>query len=345
MNNNTNISETKEYSLFLYEVKSRIRSAQYEAMKAVNKEMISLYWELGRRIYEQQNLLDWGRSVVENLSKDIQKEFPGIKGFGTSNLWDMARFYKEYQVDTILQPLVGEISWSKHIVIMTRCKNTQERQFYILATRKYGWTKDLLINKIELQTFEKYLLGQTNFDTTLPEELKNQAILAVKDEYSWGFTGLENEYSEEELEQSIIKNIRAFLIDFGADFSFIGNQYRLIVDNREYFIDLLLYNRRLQAMIAVELKIGEFKPEYKGKMEFYLNVLNDTVKLPHENSSIGIIICKSKSRMIVEYALKNSNLPIGVATYALSSKLPEAYREYLPDTDTIAKKLETLMNM
>ena len=132
MNNNTNVSETQEYSRFLSEIKSRIRSAQYEAMKAVNKEMIALYWELGRRIYEQQNLLGWGRAVVENLSKDIQKEFPGIKGFGTSNLWDMARFYKEYQSNTILQPLVAEISWSKHIAIMTKCKNTQERQFYIL---------------------------------------------------------------------------------------------------------------------------------------------------------------------------------------------------------------------
>lgn len=132
MNNNINVSETQEYSRFLSEIKSRIRSAQYEAMKAVNKEMIALYWELGKRIYEQQNLLGWGRSVVENLSKDIQKEFPGVKGFGTSNLWDMARFYKEYQSDAILQPLVAEISWSKHIAIMTKCKNTQERQFYIL---------------------------------------------------------------------------------------------------------------------------------------------------------------------------------------------------------------------
>ena len=132
MNNNTNVSETQEYSRFLSEIKSRIRSAQYEAMKAVNKEMIALYWELGKRIYEQQNLLGWGRSVVENLSKDIQKEFPGVKGFGTSNLWDMARFYKEYQSDAILQPLVAEISWSKHIAIMTKCKNMQERQFYIL---------------------------------------------------------------------------------------------------------------------------------------------------------------------------------------------------------------------
>jgi len=286
--------------------------------------MIALYWEVGKRITKQQTALGWGKSVVENLSRDIQKEFPGIKGFGVSNMWDMARFYTEYQSNEILQPLVGEISWSKHIVILTKCKETQQRQFYILATKKYGWTKDVLINKIEAKTYENYLLGQSNFDITLPDSIKNQAILALKDEYTFDLVGLAEEHSEYELEQAIIKNIRAFLMEFGTDFSFIGNQYRLEVDGKEYFIDLLLYNRRLQAMIAIELKIGEFQPEYKGKMEFYLNILNDTVKLPHENPAIGIIICKSKSRMIVEYALKSSNMPIGVATYSLSPELPEA---------------------
>ena len=309
-----------EYLNFKNEITARIRSAQYEALKAVNKEMIALYWEVGKRITEQQTALGWGKSVVENLSRDIQKEFPGIKGFGVSNMWDMARFYTEYQSNEILQPLVGEISWSKHIVILTKCKETQQRQFYILATKKYGWTKDVLINKIEAKTYENYLLGQSNFDITLPDSIKNQAILALKDEYTFDLVGLAEEHSEYELEQAIIKNIRAFLMEFGTDFSFIGNQYRLEVDGKEYFIDLLLYNRRLQAMIAIELKIGEFQPEYKGKMEFYLNILNDTVKLPHENPAIGIIICKSKSRMIVEYALKSSNMPIGVATYSLSSE-------------------------
>lgn len=332
-----------EYLNFKNEITARIRSAQYEALKAVNKEMIALYWEVGKRITEQQTALGWGKSVVENLSRDIQKEFPGIKGFGVRNMWDMARFYAEYQFDEILQPLVAEISWSKHVVILTKCKETRQRQFYILATKKYGWTKDVLINKIEAKTYENYLLGQSNFDKTLPDEIKNQAILALKDEYTFDLVGLAEEHSEYELEQAIIKNIRAFLMEFGTDFSFIGNQYRLEVDGKEYFIDLLLYNRRLQAMIAIELKIGEFQPEYKGKMEFYLNILNDTVKLPHENPAIGIIICKSKSRMIVEYALKSSNMPIGVATYSLSSELPEAYKKLLPTSEEIAKKIELLI--
>ena len=322
----------------------RIRSAQYEAMRAVNKEMISLYWDIGRQITQRQKELGWGKSVVENLSRDIQEEFPGIQGFGVSNLRDMARFYSEYQSDAILQPLVGEISWTKHILILTKCKDTQERRFYILATKRYGWTKNVLLHQIEAKAFENYLLGQSNYDQTLPDTIKQQAVLALRDDYSLSFLDIAGEHSEHDLEAAIVRNIRAFLMEFGHDFSFVGNQYRLELGGQEYFIDLLLYSRRMQAMVAIELKVGEFKPEYKGKMEFYLNVLDDTVKLPHENPSIGIIICKSKNRTIVEYALRNSASPIGVATYSISSELPENYKAMLPASQDIATKVDHLLN-
>ena len=335
----------KDYNHFLIEIKDRIRKAQYEAMKVVNKEMILLYWDIGRQITGKQKELGWGKSIVETLSKDLQKEFPGIRGFGTSNLWAMAQFHLEYEGSTILQPLVGEISWSKHLAIMTKCKDEQERQFYILATKKYGWTKNLLINKIESKNYEKYLIGQNNFDVTLPNSIKNQAILAIKDDYTFDFLGINEEHSEAKLEDALIKNIRSFLIEFGADFTFVGNQYRIELDEEEYFIDLLLYHRKLQCMVAVELKIGKFLPEYKGKMEFYLNILNDKVRLPHENPSIGIIICKSKNRTVVEYALKDSNQPIGIATYSLTSQLPKSYQELIPDGDEIARKINLLMDM
>lgn len=331
-----------EYLNFRDGIMQRIRNAQYEAMRAVNKEMISLYWDIGRQITERQKELGWGKSVVENLSKDIQKEFPGIQGFGVSNLRDMARFYSEYQSNAILQPLVGEISWTKHILILTRCKDTQERRFYILATKRFGWTKNVLLHQIEAKAFEKYLLGQSNYDQTLPDSVKNQAILALRDDYSLPFLEIANEHSEHDLETAIVQNIRAFLMEFGHDFSFIGNQYRLEVGGQEYFIDLLLYSRRMQAMVAIELKVGDFKPEYKGKMEFYLNVLDDTVKLPYENPSIGIIICKSKNRTIVEYALRHSTSPIGVATYHISSELPDDYKSMLPSSEEIAKKVNNL---
>ena len=333
-----------EYSLFRDDILKRIRSAQYEAMRAVNKEIISLYWEIGRQITERQKTLGWGKSVVENLSRDIQEAFPGIQGFGVSNLRDMARFYTEYQSNEFLQPLVGEISWTKHILILTKCKDTQERRFYILATKRYGWTKSVLMHQIEGKAFEKYLLGQSNYEQTLPEPVREQAMLALRDDYTFSILGLEEEHSERELETSIVKNIRAFLMEFGHDFSFIGNQYRLEVDGHEYFIDLLLYSRRMQAMVAIELKVGEFKPEYKGKMEFYLNVLDDNVKLPHENPSIGIIICKEKNRTIVEYALRHSSSPIGVATYSITSELPEHYKSLLPSSEDIANKVNILLD-
>jgi len=338
------VDNNGEYLNFRDDIMQRIRSAQYEAMRAVNKEMIFLYWDIGRQITERQKELGWGKSVVENLSKDIQKEFPGIQGFGVSNLRDMARFYSEYQSNAILQPLVGEISWTKHILILTKCKDTQERRFYILATKRFGWTKNVLLHQIEAKAFENYLLGQSNYDNTLPETIKQQAVLALRDDYSLSFLDIAGEHSEHDLETAIVRNIRAFLMEFGHDFSFVGNQYRLVVGGQEYFIDLLLYSRRMQAMVAIELKVGDFKPEYKGKMEFYLNVLDETVKLPHENPSIGIIICKSKNRTIVEYALRNSASPIGVATYSISSELPDNYKAMLPASQDIASKVDNLLN-
>ena len=338
------INNNGEYLNFRDDIMRRIRSAQYDAMRAVNKEMISLYWDIGRQITERQKEQGWGKSVVENLSKDIQKEFPGIQGFGARNIWNMARFYSEYQSNTILHPLVAEISWTKHICIMERCKDTQERRFYILATKRFGWTKNVLLHQIEAKAFENYLLGQSNYDQTLPDTIKQQAVLALRDDYSSSFLDIAGDHSEHDLETAIVRNIRAFLMEFGHDFSFIGNQYRLEVGGQEYFIDLLLYSRRMQAMVAIELKVGDFKPEYKGKMEFYLNVLDETVKLPHENSSIGIIICKSKNRTIVEYALRHTASPIGVATYSISSELPDHYREMLPASQDIATKVDQLLN-
>lgn len=333
-----------EYLTFRDDIMQRIRNAQYDAMRAVNKEMISLYWDIGRQITERQKELGWGKSVVENLSKDIQKEFPGIQGFGVRNIWNMARFYTEYQSNPILHPLVAEISWSKHICIMERCKDTQERRFYILATKRFSWTKNVLLHQIEAKAFENYLLGQSNYDHTLPDSVKQQAVLALRDDYSLSFLDIADEHSEHDLETAIVRNIRSFLMEFGHDFSFVGNQYRLEVGGQEYFIDLLLYSRRMKAMVAIELKVGDFKPEYKGKMEFYLNVLDDMVKLSHENPSIGIIICKSKNRTIVEYALRHSVSPIGVATYSISSELPDNYKEMLPTSQDIANKVDHLLN-
>lgn len=328
----------KTQSDFIAHVKQRVRDAQYAALQAVNVQLIELYWEIGHSISEKQQE-SWGKSVVPKLSEELQREFPGMGGFSTTNLWLMAQFYTEYQSDENLHPLVGEISWTKHIVILNKCKDSFERKFYILATKKMGWTKNVLIHQIENKTYEKYLLNQTNFEQTLPESIKNQAVLAVKDEYTFDFLEFSGQHSEIELEQALIENIRNFLLEMGFQFSFLGNQFSLKVEDKEYFIDLLLFHRELQCLVAVELKIGEFLPEYKGKMEFYLSVLNDNVKLPNENDAIGIIICKQKNRTVVEYSLKTSNMPIGVATYTTTSRLPADYRKMLPSGKIIEEKL------
>jgi predicted nuclease of restriction endonuclease-like (RecB) superfamily len=328
------------YQSFLKDIKERILSAQYEALRAVNKELIALYWDIGSMIVERQEKEGWGKSVVERLSEDLQKEFLGITGFSAQNLWYMRKFYLTYRGNEKLQPLVGEISWSKHIIIMSKCKDDLEREFYIKMTKKFSWTKNVLIHQVESRAYERFLLNQTNFDQTLPEKYRPQAKLAVKDEYTFDFLELGEEHSERELELALINNIRRFLIEMGGYSTFIGNQYRLEVGGEEFFVDLLLYHRRLRCLVAIDLKIGEFKPGYAGKMQFYLSVLNDTVRLAEENPSIGIILCKEKNRIVVEYALKDTTQPIGVSTYKITTTLPEELRKYLPSGEEIAKRLE-----
>jgi predicted nuclease of restriction endonuclease-like (RecB) superfamily len=216
------------------------------------------------------------------------------------------------------------------------------REFYILSTEKFTWSKNVLIHQIENQSYEKFLLKQTNFDKTLPLEIKKQAHLAVKDEYIFDFLELGEDYTERQLELALIKNIQKFLLEMGNQFTFVANQFKLEVNDKEYFIDLLLYHRQLKCLVAIELKIGEFIPEYKGKMEFYLAVLNDKIKFPHENDSIGIIICKDKDRTIVEYSLKSSNLPIGISTYETSENLPKKLKKLLPNTEELVEKIDKL---
>jgi predicted nuclease of restriction endonuclease-like (RecB) superfamily len=209
-------------------------------------------------------------------------------------------------------------------------------------TKRYGWTKSVLTHKIHTHAFEMYLLNQTNFDETVPAEYNNQAKLAVKDEYHFDFMNLGKDYSEAEREKGVIDNIRAFLLEMGGDYSFIGSQYHLDVAGEDYYIDLLLFHRRLRCMIAIDLKIDGFQPEMAGKMSFYLTALDETVKLPDENPSIGIIICETKSRTKVEYTLKSVNKPIGVATYSYYENLPDDVRDMLPSPDKIASVIHNL---
>ncbi len=332
----------KDYAKLLSAVKERIRTAQYEALKRVNKELINLYWDIGKLITAQQQDANFGDSIVDQLAKDLQKEFPGIKGFSRRNVYYMREFYLSYRDYPRVQPLVAQIGWTHNIIILERCKDMLEREFYIRMTRKFGWSKNILIHQIENQTYQKTLLGQTNFDKTVSPEIRNQAKLAVKDEYIFDFLELGELHSERELERALISRIEQFLRAMGNMFAFMGSQFRLEVENKEYSVDLLLFHRRLKCLVAIDLKVGEFKPEYVGKMQFYLSALDDRVREPDENPSIGIILCKEKNRTIVEYALRDTNKPIGVATYRIIKQLPKELIGELPSPEEIAKLLDGL---
>ncbi len=330
----------RDYKTLLGEIKERIRSAQYQALKAVNKELIAMYWDIGRSIVSRQEKATWGKSVVEHLAKDLRAEFPGIQGFSVRNIWNIRNFYVSYHRKAKLQPLVAEIGWTHNLIIMTRCKGDLEREFYIRMTRKYGWSKDVLIHQIDNRSYEKTMTGQTNFNQRLSPEIRKQAKLAVKDEYTFDFLELGEEHSERDLERAILAKMERFLTEMGGMFSFIGSQYRLEFHDKEFFIDLLLFHRALKALVALELKVGDFMPEYIGKMQFYLTALDQRVRLKGENPPIGIILCRSKDRTIVEYTLKDSHKPIGVATYHLVSHLPKKLKHLLPSPSQIVKALE-----
>jgi predicted nuclease of restriction endonuclease-like (RecB) superfamily len=327
------------YASFFSDIKYRIRAAQYKALRAANTELVMMYWDIGRAIAERQTRDGWGASVVEILAKDIQQEFPGIKGFSARNIWYMVKLYSHYADLSKLQPLVAEISWSHNLLILEQCGDDLEREYYLKATVKFGWSKRTLQDNIRTKSYQKFLMNQTNFAETLDEAQQKHSVFTVKDEYTFDFLELEGDYSERELERSLVGKIQRFLAEMGGYFTFVGEQFRVEIEGEEFFIDLLLYHRALRSHVAIELKTGTFKPEYAGKMQFYLSVLNDRVKLPDENTSIGIIICREKNRTLVEYTLRNVHEPIGVATYLTTSELPEHLRGFLPSAEEIAEKL------
>lgn len=335
-------AKREDYGLFLGVIKESIRSHQLRAMRAVNRELVGLYWEIGKAIQKKQEQLGWGKAVVETLAKDLQAAFPGRNGFSARNLWDMRSLYATYSTTPKLQQLVAELAWGANLLIMRRCKEELEREFYLKATARHGWTRDVLKHQLDNKTFEKFLLSQSSFHQILPEVRMSQAILAIRDHYNFEFLELAEEHSERELERALLQNLRKFLTELGSDFAFLGNQYRLEVGGQEYFLDLLLFHRGLRSMVAVELKIGDFKPEHKGKMEFYLEALDAQERLDGENPPIGILVCRHKNKTVVEYALRTASRAIGVASYSVVPQLPEDYRDQLPSPEEIVARLKNL---
>ena len=337
------ISTDRNYADFLVEIKSRIDQSRIKAIRSINKELIKLYWHIGKAIIEKQNQFGWGKSVVELLSNDLRRMYPEVSGFSARNLWDMRRLYEEYKDYLFLRQAVAEIPWGHNLLILNKVSNIEARKYYITATAKLGWTRNTLLNQIKAGAYErqKMIPKQHNFPKALPGHLAEQADETMKSSYNLDFLGITKPILERELEKKLIEKIKSFILELGYGFSFIGNQYHLTLGENEYFVDLLFFNRNLCCLVALELKTGKFEPEYAGKMDFYLHLLDEQVKLPRENQSIGIILCAEKDNIVVEYALRSVRNPIGVAEYKFTQKLPKKFRGKLPDPESLKSSIQS----
>ena len=330
------------YQPFLQDILVKIQSARYEMLKSVSKQTVLLYWEIGKSVSEKVHNEDWGKSVVEKLSKDLQTEFSGIRGFSSRNIWNMKNFYEFYAKNEKLQPLVAEIGWTQNCLILEKCKNIHQIEYYLRKTKQMGWSKLDLIDKIKKNYFENQALAQNNFETTISTQLKAQVAWEFVDDYNIELINLDQPFSEKELESSIVSNVVKFLSEMGGSFAFVGRQYRIEFHEKEYFIDLLFFNLKLNCYVIFELKAREFDPKDMGQIKWYMELVNNHIKEHTHNLTIGIILCKNKDRLMVEYMLNNNQDPLGIATFNRYEELPEEYAKYLPSEKDIIKRLSNI---
>jgi predicted nuclease of restriction endonuclease-like (RecB) superfamily len=335
-----------EYRPWLETVKTAIRSVQIKAALAVNEHLIRLYRELGRMIVKKQEEANWGASVVEQLATDLKAEFPDMAGFSRSNLFYMRQFYLFYRnADEKIQLLAGQIPWWHNVMIFSKCKTIEEATFYLNGTIRNAWSRNMLVIQIENALHLRQGKAITNFDQTLPPPLSELAQQTIKDPYIFDFLTLAEGAREQDLERQLMHYITDFLLELGAGFAFVGRQYRLEIAEKTYAIDLLFYHLRLRSYVVIDLKMRAFEPEFAGKMNFYLSAADDLLRGDSDNPSIGIILCKTKEGIEVEYALRNLNKPIGVSDWQLTTILPENMKPSLPSVEAFEQELtERLKN-
>ncbi|HEY9881657.1 MAG TPA: PDDEXK nuclease domain-containing protein [Leptolyngbyaceae cyanobacterium] len=324
-------------------LKKRIRAAQVRAAMAVNQELILLYWQMGREILIRQQEEGWGSKVIERLAKDLKREFPDISGFSRSNLMYMRSFAEAYPDEAIVQRSVGQLPWRHNIALLEKLKDTQERLWYAQKTLENGWSRDILVMQIETNLFKRQGGAITNFERTLPAEQSDLSRQLLKDPYNFEFLSLQETTQERDLERGLLLHIRDFLMELGIGFAFLGSQYPLVVEGKEYRVDLLFYHTQLHCYVVIELKTGEFEPEYSGKMNFYIEAVNRFLRREPDNPTIGIVLCRSKRRTVVEFALGSVHNPIGVATYKLSEDIPPALKDSLPTVEQLEMEMEAAL--
>jgi predicted nuclease of restriction endonuclease-like (RecB) superfamily len=344
-----------DYSALLVDIKNRIRTAQTRASLSVNRELIQLYWDIGHLIVERQRAQGWGRSVVERLAVDIQKGFPGMTGFSPQNIWYMRAFYLAWTDDVeSLQRAVGEsratsppaaaaqIPWGQNIELVTKLKNPLQRLWYAEQTTANGWSRPMLVHWIESDLYSRQGKAVTNFSNALPPPQSDLAKQIVRDPYNFDFLTLREPVAERELEDGLLSHIRKFLIELGAGFAFVGQQVHLEVDGEDFYIDLLFYHLKLRCYVVIDLKATGFKPEYTGKMNFYLSAVDDLLRHPDDKLSLGLILCKTRSKIVAEYALRNVGSPMSIAHYTtkLVASLPAEFKDSLPSPEEIEAELK-----
>jgi predicted nuclease of restriction endonuclease-like (RecB) superfamily len=364
-----------DYKEFIDDLKSRILMARIGAARSVNRELIWLYWDIGRGIVEKQEQLGWGDSVVAKLAGDLQREFPETRGFSARNLWDMRRFFEAYRSPEILRQAVGEfrnmasgnrlqlpysggkvdveflrqlvaeIPWGHHLLILNKVIMPAARLYYLRAAAQLGWSRAVLLNQVKAGAYERARLEKKthNFEHAMPEHLAEQADEVLKSRYNLEFLGIGRAMRERELESRLVGRLRDFLLELGYGFCFVGRQHRLVLGDKDYFVDLLFYHRFLHALVAFDLKVTAFEPEHVGKMDFYLNLLNEKERASGDNPAIGIILCAEKEDLEVAFALKTKANPIGVAEYQLQEELPTEFRGKLPTAKQIAAAMHDFL--
>ena len=327
------------YAAWLAAVKARVHAAQQRAALAVNRELLALYWQLGRDILDRQAAGAWGDGILDQVSADLRAAFPAMKGFSRSNLMNMRAFAAAWPDLAIVQQPVGQLPWGHNLVLLARLKDKDARLAYAAAAIEHGWSRAVLMHHLEARTVERQGKALTNFTERLPKPQSDLARESLKDPYRFDFLGIGDEANELELEGALVKHITRFLLELGAGFAFVGRQVHLEVGGEDFFLDLLFYHLKLHAYVVIELKATDFKPEHLGQLSFYLTAVDLQVKAPEDAPTIGLLLCKSKNKVVAEYALRDGNRPMGVAAYELVQALPAQLKTNLPSIDQIEAEL------
>jgi len=344
MNKTTNINTTNEYKTFITDIKSKINYTQVKIASTVNSALILFYWELGEMISTKQKETRWGSKFIEQIANDLKKEFPSLKGFSRTNLFYIKKFYEFYSVDLVqhsvglIESIIFKIPWRHNIEILNKCKNIDEAIYYIKQTIVNNWNSDTLALNIKTDLYKRDSKSINNFKTTLPNPQSDLAIQTIKDPYVFDFLVFDKPFVKRDIENQLVDDITKFLLELGKGFAYVGRQYHLEIANQDYYLDLLFYHIELKCYVVIELKNRKFIPEFAGKLNFYISAVDTLLKKDSDNPTIGMLLCRDKNNIEVEFALRDIGKPIGVSEFELTEILPDNFKNSLPTIEEIEEE-------